>query len=332
MTANSVMKLRPFSSLNGNTPYNLCFLRHGQSTWNRDNRFIGWTDTPLTEDGVLEARVAGQILAKSGVLFDEVHTSLLRRSIRTTNLVLMETGQEYLPVQKHWRLNERNYGNLVGKNKKEVVRSYGEDQVKSWRRAWDDPPPPMDESHPYWPGKDPRYKDMLEKIPPSESLKMTMERSGKYWEDVIAPKLLDGKTVLIVGHENNLRSIIKRLEGIDDETIIDLSLPRAVPLAYRLDTNLQPLSRADGKLDEATGFLRGEWLGGDQTVSKILERDHKQVYDCSITHNLEKGSKWESWRDWMEFVIGRDSPETRAKSAHSNYIDGGMVGNPKGIP
>jgi len=124
------------NSLNEDTPYNLCFLRHGQSTWNRDNRFIGWTDTPLTDDGVLEARVAGQILAESGLLFDEVHTSLLRRSIRTTNLVLMETGQEYIPVHKSWRLNERNYGDLVGKNKKEVVMKYGVDKVKSWRRGW----------------------------------------------------------------------------------------------------------------------------------------------------------------------------------------------------
>lgn len=124
------------NSLNEGTPYNLCFLRHGQSTWNRDNRFIGWTDTPLTDDGVLEARVAGQILAKSGLLFDEVHTSMLRRSIRTTNLVLMETSQEYIPVHKSWRLNERNYGDLVGKNKKEVVMKYGVDKVKSWRRGW----------------------------------------------------------------------------------------------------------------------------------------------------------------------------------------------------
>lgn len=276
--------------------------------------------------------MAGQLLSKSGLLFDEVHTSLLRRSIRTANLVLMEMGQEYIPVMKHWRLNERNYGSLVGMNKKEVVKKYGGEKVKSWRRAWDDPPPPMDETHDYWPGKDPRYRHMLDKIPPAESLKMTMERSNKYWEDVIAPKLMEGKTILVVGHENNLRSIIKKLEGIDDETIINLSLPRAVPLAYRLDTNLQPIMREDGKLDEATGFLRGEWLGGDQAVAKILERDHKQVYDCSITQNLEKGNKWESWRDWMEFVIGRDSPDMRAKSAHSTYIDGGMAGNPKGVP
>ena len=148
---------REFTSLNCETPYQLVFLRHGQSTWNRDNRFIGWTDTPLTDDGVLEARVAGDMLAKSGILFDEVHTSLLRRCIRTTNLVLMELGQEYLPVYKHWRLNERHDGDLVGKNKKEVVLQLGKDQVKRWRRSYDEPPPMMEDDHPFHPAKDPRY-------------------------------------------------------------------------------------------------------------------------------------------------------------------------------
>ena len=149
---------REFTSLNRDTPYTLVFLRHGQSTWNRDNRFIGWTDTPLTDDGVLEARVAGDMLAKSGILFDEVHTSMLRRSIRTTNLVLMEMGQEYIPVHKHWRLNERHYGDLVGKNKKEVVLAFGKDQVKRWRRSYDEPPPHMEDDHPFHPAKDPRYR------------------------------------------------------------------------------------------------------------------------------------------------------------------------------
>lgn len=155
---NEQKQQRKYSSINCDTPFNLCFLRHGQSTWNRDNRFIGWTDTPLTDDGVLEARVAGQMLYKSGILFDEVHTSLLRRSIRTTNLVLMEMGQEYIPVHKNWRLNERNYGSLVGKNKKEVVKIHGKDQVKRWRRSWDEPPPPMANDHEYHPANDARYR------------------------------------------------------------------------------------------------------------------------------------------------------------------------------
>jgi hypothetical protein len=151
---------REFTSINNETPYTLCFLRHGQSTWNRDNRFIGWTDTPLTDDGVLEARIAGKMLANSGILFDEVHTSYLRRCIRTANLVLMEMGQEYIPVHKHWRLNERSYGNLVGKNKKETVDQYGKDQVKRWRRSYDEPPPPMDIHHDYHPRFDKRYRNV----------------------------------------------------------------------------------------------------------------------------------------------------------------------------
>lgn len=154
----SLANQRTYTSINKDTPYNLCFLRHGQSTWNRDNRFIGWTDTPLTDDGVLEARVAGQMLSNSGMKFDEVHTSLLRRCIRTVNLVLMELEQEYLPVYKSWRLNERSYGDLVGKNKKETVKLYGQAQVKRWRRSYDEPPPPMADDHEYHPARDPRYR------------------------------------------------------------------------------------------------------------------------------------------------------------------------------
>jgi 2,3-bisphosphoglycerate-dependent phosphoglycerate mutase len=302
---------RHFTSLNQSTPFQLCFLRHGQSTWNRDNIFIGWTDTPLTDDGVLEARVAGKMLHKSGIRFDEVHTSLLRRSIRTTNLALMELGQEYLPVHKHWRLNERCYGDLVGKNKKEVVMQHGADQVKRWRRSYDEPPPPMSDDHPYHPARDPRYQNILDELPKSESLKNTVERSSLYWDEVLAPALREGKTLLVVGHENNLRSLLMRLEDIAPEDIINLSLPRAVPLAYRLDENLKPLPREDGKLDEATGFLKGTWLGGDQAVSEILDRDHKQVYDTAITTNLEIGQDREKWNNWMEFIMGKPSAKQK---------------------
>ena len=250
---NKSRQLRRCSSLNTDTPYNLCFLRHGQSTWNRDNRFIGWTDTPLTEDGVLEARVAGKMLKASGIMFDEVHTSLLRRSIRTVNLALMELEQEYIPINKSWRLNERSYGDLVGKNKKEVVMQFGQDQVKRWRRSYDEPPPPQTSEHPFWPGNDKRYKNMIHLIPESESLKDTKDRSKVYWNETIGPALKEGKTLLVVGHENNLRSIIMQLENIAEEDIINLSLPRAVPLVYRLTPDLKPIPRPDGKLDEATG-------------------------------------------------------------------------------
>ena len=154
---------------------------------------------------------------------------------------------------------------------------------------------------------------MLDQIPHSESLKDTKSRSKVYWDEVIAPELKEGKTILIVGHENNLRSLIMRLEGIPKEDIINLCLPRAVPLAYRLDENLKPMDRPDGKLDEATGFLRGEWLGGDQAVAEILDRDRKQVYDTSIEQNLETDDSRKKWNDWMSFVVGKPSPEARAK-------------------
>ena len=156
---------------------------------------------------------------------------------------------------------------------------------------------------------------MLDEIPSSESLKCTRARTKIYWDDVIAPSLRSGKTVLIVGHENNLRSIIMRLEGILPDDIINLNLPRAVPLAYRLDEDLKPLPRTDGKLDEATGMLRGTWLGGDEAVQEILERDHKQVYDTSVEQNLENGSDRDKWRRWTELAIGQ--PEDESFLAHS---------------
>ena len=153
---------------------------------------------------------------------------------------------------------------------------------------------------------------MLDQIPQSESLKDTVKRSSVYWDQVIAPKLHKGKTLLIVGHENNLRSLIMRLEDISPQDIINLNIPRAVPLAYRLDENLKPLDRPDGKLDEATGFLRGEWLGGDRAVSEILERDYKQVYDTAVTENLEVGESRDKFNTWMEFIMGKPSPEANA--------------------
>lgn len=187
------------------------------------------------------------------------------------------------------------------------------DQVKRWRRSYDEPPPPMRDEHPHHPARDPRYRHMLSQIPASESLKCTLKRTSVYWDEVLAPALREGKTLLVVGHENCLRSVIMRLENIAPQDIINLSLPRAVPLAYRLDKDLKPLDRPDGKLDEATGYLRGEWLGGDKAVREILERDHKQVYDTSIKENLEVGESREKWNNWMHFIMGKPSPE--AKSA-----------------
>ena len=167
---------------------------------------------------------------------------------------------------------------------------------------------------------------MLDQLPQSESLKDTIGRSSVYWDEVIIPALEEGKTLLIVGHENNLRSLIMRLEGISEEDIINLSLPRAVPLAYRLDPKTwKPLPRRDGKLDEATGFLRGEWLGGDKAVQKILKRDDQQVYDTNVTENLELGKSREKWKVRAELHLGKPGPEMRAKSAGSEIFGGDKV-------
>jgi len=288
--------------------YRICFLRHGQSTWNQKNIFIGWTDTPLTNYGVQEAQNAGQMLSKSGIKFDEVHTSLLRRSIRTANLALMELGQEYIPVHKHWRLNERSYGALVGQNKKEAVKRFGKDQVKIWRRSYDNPPPPMKDNHPYHPLRDPRYRLIADHIPKSESLKDTLGRSKVYWEDVLVPSLKKGKVLLVVGHENNLRSLIMNLEGISAEDIINLNLPRAIPLAYRLNTEtLEPVGTYDA---EATGvMLRGEWLcpNGSRGVKEILKNDNRLVYDTSSNINNENDLAKQKLEYPHDFLLNRMS-------------------------
>jgi len=175
------------------------------------------------------------------------------------------------------------------------------------------------------------FSQMLDEIPRSEALKCTRARSKIYWDDVIAPSLRSGKTLLLVGHENNLRSIIMRLEGILPEDIINLNLPRAIPLAYRLDKDLKPLPRMDRKMDEATGMLNGTWLGGDDAVQEILERDHKQVYDTSIDHNLEKGSDRNKWRRWTEMAIGE--PEDKSFDAHSrSHVHRNLNNNKFGAP
>jgi 2,3-bisphosphoglycerate-dependent phosphoglycerate mutase len=184
----------------------------------------------------------------------------------------------------------------------------------------------MSDNHEFHPAKDPRYRDRIHKLPKCESLKCTLARSKVYWEKKIVPSLAEGKTVLIVGHENNLRSLIMTLEGISEHDIINLCLPRAVPLAYRLDENFKPLPRPDGKLDEATGFLNGEWLGGDSAVKDILERDRKQVYDLSVSENLETTSDKEKWKKWMEFAIGPTTqPEMKATTASKGDFIPGMI-------
>jgi 2,3-bisphosphoglycerate-dependent phosphoglycerate mutase len=275
---NSRNVVRFFSNSTETLP--VTFLRHGQSTWNQQNIFIGMTDTPLTSDGKKEAIYAGKILASMGWEFDAVHTSLLKRSTNTVGLVLHELDLEWLPVYKDWRLNERNYGALVGTNKKQCVEKFGKDQVKRWRRSWDEPPPPMSKDSPYWPYRDRRYR-MLgikeEQIPLSESLKDVTQRTSVFWDEVIVPQLRAGKRLLIVGHENNLRSLIKRLDNISNEDIINIELPRAIPLVFELDrATLRPVPQAGS----AEG-LNGRYLCTAGELKTIAERDFKQVYETS---------------------------------------------------
>ena len=221
----------------------LVLLRHGQSTWNLENIFTGWTDVPLSERGEEEARAAGRIMKEEGLAFDVAHTSLLRRAIDTLHLALLEMDQVWIPVVKHWRLNERHYGALQGLNKKETSDQHGKEQVHVWRRSYSTPPPaldPMDERHP---GNDPRYAWMpSDLVPGTECLEDVVDRMLPYWHDAIVPDLREGKTVVVAAHGNSLRALVKHLDGISDEEIPDLNIPTGMPLLYELDGDLRPIS------------------------------------------------------------------------------------------
>jgi 2,3-bisphosphoglycerate-dependent phosphoglycerate mutase len=220
----------------------LVLLRHGQSTWNQENRFTGWVDVPLSPLGVEEALRAGRALREEGFEFDVAHTSLLQRAIKTLWIALEELDQMWIPVQRSWRLNERMYGALSGLNKKETADEHGEEQVKLWRRSYATPPPPLDSSHPHWPGSDRRYAHLPPSdIPRTESLADTVHRFLPYWEASIRPAILAGERVLIAAHGNSLRALIKHLDGISDDDIVGLEIPTGVPLVYELDDELRPL-------------------------------------------------------------------------------------------
>ena len=222
-----------------NLPLRLVLLRHGESDWNRENRFTGWTDVDLSEKGIAEARAAGKLLKSSGYAFDLAYTSVLRRAIRTLWLALDELGQMWLPVEKSWRLNERHYGDLQGLNKAEMAAKFGEKQVLVWRRSYDTPPPPLDPKDPRYEHSDPRYAGIP--VPRTECLKDTVARVVPYWESSIAPAVRSGKRVLITAHGNSLRALVKHLDGISDEAIVKLNIPTGIPLVYELERNLQPL-------------------------------------------------------------------------------------------
>jgi 2,3-bisphosphoglycerate-dependent phosphoglycerate mutase len=222
--------------------HRLVLLRHGQSQWNLENRFTGWTDVDLSEQGAGEAREAGRRLLEGGFAFDIAYTSMLRRAIRTLWIVLEGVDRMWIPVVHTWRLNERHYGALQGLNKQETAARFGAEQVHLWRRSYAVPPPALTEQDERWSGRDPRYH-MLQagQIPLTESLRDTVERVVPFWNDSIAPALSRGRSVLIAAHGNSLRGLIKYLDGVSDDDIVGLEIPTGVPLVYELDDALRPI-------------------------------------------------------------------------------------------
>ncbi|NMR20337.1 phosphoglyceromutase [Cellulomonas fimi] len=218
--------------------YTLILLRHGESTWNAKNLFTGWVDVPLSEKGTAEAVRGGTLLTDAGLLPDVVHTSLLRRAITTANLALDAADRHWIPVKRHWRLNERHYGALQGKDKKQIRDEFGEEQFMLWRRSYDTPPPEIELGSEFSQDADPRYTG--EPIPRTECLKDVLERALPYWDAEVVPDLRAGKTVLVAAHGNSLRAIIKHLDGIDDDTIAGLNVPTGIPLVYELGEDLRP--------------------------------------------------------------------------------------------
>lgn len=222
--------------------HKLVLLRHGESTWNLENRFTGWTDVDLSPKGVEEATAGSKLLKDGGYDFDVAHTSLLRRAIRTLYITLDGMDRLWIPVKKSWRLNERHYGALQGLNKAETAAKFGEEQVKVWRRSYSTPPPELTPDDERFPGHDRRYASLAkEELPLTESLKETVARAVPYWESVIAPEVKAGRRVLVAAHGNSLRAMVKYLDGISDEEIVGLNIPTGVPLVYHLDENLKPL-------------------------------------------------------------------------------------------
>ena len=222
--------------------YTVVLLRHGESVWNKENLFTGWTDVDLSEKGIEEAHTAGKLMKDAGLTFDLAYTSVLKRAIRTLWLALDEMDLMWIPVINNWRLNERHYGALQGLNKAETAAKYGDEKVLIWRRSYDIQPPVLEKSDPRYPGHDPRYKDLTDdELPVTECLKDTVARFVPYWMNVIAPSIKAGKKVIIAAHGNSLRSLVKYLDNISEEEIVGLNIPTGVPLVYELDENLKPI-------------------------------------------------------------------------------------------
>jgi 2,3-bisphosphoglycerate-dependent phosphoglycerate mutase len=238
--------------------HKLVLLRHGQSQWNLDNRFTGWHDVDLTDQGCEEAKAAGRVLKENGFVFDQAHTSLLKRAIRTLWIALDELDQMWMPVRRDWRLNERHYGALQGLNKSETAEKHGEEQVLIWRRAYDVPPPALEKSDERWPGHDARYSDLTEaQLPLTECLADTVDRFLPYWHETIAPEIKAGKRVIIAAHGNSLRALVKYLDDVSDEAILKLNIPTGMPLVYELDEDLKP--------------IKNYYLGDEEAVKAAMD-------------------------------------------------------------
>jgi 2,3-bisphosphoglycerate-dependent phosphoglycerate mutase len=221
--------------------HKVVLVRHGESDWNKQNRFTGWTDVDLSEKGVAEAHEAGQTLRAQGFAFDVAFTSVLKRAIRTLWITLEEMDRMWIPIHNSWRLNERHYGALQGLNKSETAAKFGEDQVKIWRRAYAIAPPPLEKSDERYPGRDPRYAGLADaELPVTECLKDTVARFLPYWHESIAPAISSGKNVIVAAHGNSLRALVKYLDNISDDDIVNLNIPTGMPLVYELDANLRP--------------------------------------------------------------------------------------------
>lgn len=229
----------------------LILLRHGESEWNAKNLFTGWVDVRLSAKGEIEASRAGDLLKEHDLLPDLVHTSLLRRAIHSSQFALDSCERDWIPVRRSWRLNERHYGALQGKDKKETLEAYGEEQFQLWRRSYDVPPPPIDDADPFSQATDPRYADLGGLMPKTECLKDVLLRVLPYWEAAIVPDLRSGKKVLVTAHGNSLRALVKHLDGISDSDIAGLNIPTGIPLLYELDDQLQPLKKGGEYLDLA---------------------------------------------------------------------------------
>lgn len=238
--------------------HKLVLVRHGESTWNKENRFSGWTDVDLSEKGVDEAHEAGRTLRKEGYMFDVAYTSVLKRAIRTLWILLDELDQMWITVHNSWRLNERHYGALQGLNKAEMAAKYGEEQVLVWRRSYDVRPPTLELSDERYPGSDPRYRNVSKSdIPLCESLKDTVSRFLPYWHDTLAPAITSGKRVLIAAHGNSLRALVKYLDNLSETDIVKLNIPTGIPLVYELSENLKP--------------IKHYYLGDEEKIRKAIE-------------------------------------------------------------